>query len=47
MNKKTSGHPVQMYGKFLNFAGKDGKKVKRNQNTAIDDATSIRTLKSI
>ena len=43
--KQTPGHHVQMDVKFLNFTNNDGKRIKRYQYTAIDDATRIRALK--
>jgi transposase InsO family protein len=43
--KQTPGHHVQMDVKFLTFTDKDGKRIKRYQYTAIDDATRIRALK--
>ena len=43
--KQTPGHHVQMDVKFLNFTNKEGRKIKRYQYTAIDDATRIRALK--
>tara|TARA_B110000027_G_C16108151_1_gene296317 strand:- start:526 stop:1434 length:909 start_codon:yes stop_codon:yes gene_type:complete len=43
-NKKTPGHQVQIDVK-INIFMKDGKKIKRYQYTAIDDATRIRALK--
>jgi len=43
--KKTPGHQVQVDVKFNIFIDKSGKKVKRYQFTAIDDATRIRALK--
>jgi len=44
-NKQVPGHHIQMDVKFLTFAGKGGKTVRRFQYTAIDDATRIRALK--
>ena len=44
-NKQVPGHHIQMDVKFLTFNGKSGKKVRRFQYTAIDDATRIRALK--
>ena len=44
-NKQVPGHHIQMDVKFLIFKGKDGKKIKRYQYTAIDDATRVRALK--
>jgi len=43
--KQTPWHHVQMDVKFLNFTNNDGKRIKRYQYTAIDDATRIRALK--
>ena len=43
--KRTPGHHVQVDVKFLIFKDKQGRKVKRYQYTAIDDATRIRALK--
>ena len=43
--KQVPGHHIQVDVKFLIFKGKDGKKIKRYQYTAIDDATRIRALK--
>lgn len=43
--QQVPGHQIQVDVKFLKFAGKDGKPVKRYQYTAIDDATRIRALK--
>ncbi len=43
--KQVPGHHIQVDVKFLIFKGKDGKKLKRYQYTAIDDATRIRALK--
>jgi transposase InsO family protein len=44
-NKTSPGHHVQMDVRFLIFKAEDGKKTKRYQYTAIDDATRIRVLK--
>jgi len=44
-NKQVPGHHIQMDVKFWNLKDKDGKKLKRYQYTAIDDATRIRALK--
>jgi len=44
-NKRAPGHHIQMDFKFLTFNGKSGKKVRRFQYTAINDATRIRALK--
>lgn len=43
--KKTPGHHVQVDVKFLKFTNNKGRKIKRFQYTAIDDATRIRALK--
>ena len=43
--KRTPGHHVQIDVKFLKFTDSKGKKVKRFQYTAIDDATRVRVLK--
>lgn len=43
--KQVPGHHVQVDVKFLFFTNKQGKKIKRYQYTAIDDATRIRALK--
>ena len=42
--KQVPGHHIQMDVKFLFFTAKDGKKIRRFQYTAIDDATRVRTL---
>ena len=44
-NKQVPGHHIQMDVKFLIFKGKNGRKLKRYQYTAIDDATRVRALK--
>ncbi len=44
-NKQVPGHHIQMDVKFLIFKNKAGKKIKRYQYTAIDDATRVRALK--
>ena len=44
-NKQVPGHHIQMDVKFLIFKAKNGKKLKRYQYTAIDDATRVRALK--
>lgn len=44
--KQVPGHRIQVDVKFLNFIDKKGKKIRRFQYTAIDDATRIRALKS-
>jgi len=43
--KQVPGHRIQVDVKFLSFAGKNGKEVKRYQYTAIDDATRARALR--
>ena len=43
--KRVPGHHVQVDVKFLNFVDNKGRKIRRYQYTAIDDATRIRTLK--
>jgi transposase len=43
--KQVPGHHIQMDVKFLTFIENDGKKVRRFQYTAIDDATRVRALK--
>ncbi len=43
--KQVPGHHIQLDVKFLIFKGSKGKKIKRYQYTAIDDATRIRALK--
>ncbi|MGV6851348.1 MAG: integrase core domain-containing protein, partial [bacterium] len=43
--KKTSSHHVQVDVKLLFFKDIQGKRIKRFQYTAIDDATRIRALK--
>ena len=43
--KQVPGHHVQMDVKFLFFHDKSGKRIKRFQYTAIDDASRIRALK--
>ena len=43
--KNVPGHHVQMDVKFLIFKDLNGKRIKRFQYTAIDDATRIRALK--
>lgn len=45
IRKQVPGHQIQVDVKFLKFEGKDGKPVKRNQYTAIDNATRVRALK--
>jgi len=44
-SKQVPGHHIQMDVKFLIFKDKSGKKLKRYQYTAIDDATRVRALK--
>ncbi len=43
--KQVPGHHIQVDVKFLSFNDTAGKKVRRFQYTAIDDATRIRALK--
>jgi transposase InsO family protein len=43
--KRVPGHHIQLDVKFLTFKSSGGKKIKRYQYTAIDDATRIRALK--
>lgn len=43
--KQVPGHHVQIDAKFLFFTDKNGKRIKRFQFTAIDDATRLRVLK--
>jgi transposase InsO family protein len=43
--KQVPGHHIQVDVKFLNFTDRSGKRVRRYQYTAIDDATRIRALK--
>ena len=43
--KGVPGHHVQVDVKFLIFKDEQGKKIKRYQYTAIDDATRVRALK--
>ena len=43
--KQVPGHHIQVDVKFLDFKNVEGKKVRRFQYTAIDDATRIRALK--
>ncbi len=45
MKKQVPGHHVQIDVKFLDFKIEGGKKIRRFQYTAIDDATRIRVLK--
>ena len=44
-SKSVPGHHVQVDVKFALFQDSDGKKIKRYQFTAIDDASRIRALK--
>jgi len=44
-SKKVPGHHVQVDVKFAHLIDSDGKKIRRYQFTAIDDATRIRALK--
>jgi transposase len=44
-NKRVPGHHIQLDVKFLIFRNKSGKRIKRYQYTAIDDATRVRALK--
>lgn len=43
--KQVPGHRIQVDVKFLNFFDHEGKKIRRYQYTAIDDATRARALK--
>jgi transposase InsO family protein len=43
--KQVPGHHIQMDVKFLSLEAPDGKKVRRFEYTAIDDATRIRALR--
>lgn len=43
--KQVPGHHVQVDVKFLDFKDNAGKKIRRFQYTAIDDATRVRALK--
>ncbi len=43
--KQVPGHHIQVDVKFLRFIDENGKKIKRYQYTAIDDATRVRALK--
>jgi transposase len=45
--KQVPGHHVQVDVKFLFFKNKEGKRLRRFQYTAIDDATRIRALTRI
>ncbi len=42
--KQVPGHHIQVDVKFLSFEDENGKKIRRFQYTAIDDATRIRAL---
>ena len=44
-NKQVPGHHIQMDVKFLSFIDERGEKIRRFQDTAIDDATRVRALK--
>jgi transposase InsO family protein len=44
-SKQVPGHHVQVDVKFLTLKTNEGKKIRRYQYTAIDDATRIRALK--
>ena len=44
-SKQVPGHHIQVDVKFLSFKDPEGKKVKKYQYTAIDDATRVRALK--
>jgi transposase InsO family protein len=43
--KQVPGHQIQVDVKFLALIKEDGRKIKRYQYTAIDDATRVRALK--
>ncbi len=43
--KQVPGHHIQVDVKFLTLKKEDGRKIKRYQYTAIDDATRVRALK--
>jgi transposase InsO family protein len=43
--KQVPGHQIQVDVKFLTLKKEDGRKIKRYQYTAIDDATRVRALK--
>lgn len=43
--KQVPGHHIQVDVKFLSLENREGKKTKRFQYTAIDDATRIRAMK--
>ena len=43
--KQIPGHHIQIDVKFLALKSKDGRKIRRYQYTAIDDATRVRALK--
>ena len=42
--KQVPGHHIQIDVKFLALTTKDGRKIRRYQYTAIDDATQVRAL---
>jgi len=42
--KQVPGHQIQIDVKFLNLTSQEGKKIRRYQYTAIDDATRIRAF---
>jgi len=44
-SKRVPGHHIQLDVKFLTLVRDNGKKVRRYQYTAVDDATRIRALK--
>ncbi len=44
--KQVPGHHIQVDVKFLHLENPEGRKVRRFQYTAIDDATRIRALKA-
>jgi transposase InsO family protein len=44
-SKRVPGHHIQMDVKFLTFKGNHGRRIKRFQFTAIDDATRVRAMK--
>jgi transposase InsO family protein len=43
--KRVPGHQIQVDVKFLDFVAPEGRRVRRFQYTAIDDATRVRALK--
>jgi transposase InsO family protein len=43
--KQVPGHQIQVDVKFLALKTEDGRKIRRYQYTAIDDATRVRALK--